>query len=158
MNDQPSYSKHQATIVALVTHLALTKWKSRTPSRMANSLGLEDQEVRLVLEKFKDLFRKSKRHDPNNNEPYYTLQAKYAIRSYQDPGFQETQEIASQPLDMKDTDIILQHIKDAVDREHKSKHQDSANRTNLKTAWIGAAAIIVAAVIVALIAYISTLP
>ena len=151
MKDQPSYSDHQATIVALVTHLALTKWKSRTPPAMAKALGLDYQEVNLVLESFKDLFRKSMRRDPDSNEYYYTLQQRYARRSFDDPGLQELQAQPEKPLEPEDLDKLIQYITNAVKNEQKGMHQDSANRTVLNTTLILAAVAILATVITAVV-------
>jgi hypothetical protein len=154
MKDQPSYSDNLDTIVALVTHLALTEWKSRTSSKLSEALGLEQKQVELVLENFKGLFRKSMRRAPNSDEHYYTLHMRYALRSFRDPGHQETQEEPTGPLDGDDLATLLQYISGAVEREHRTTEQEKANQTAMRAAWISAtAAVVAAAVAVAVAAF-----
>lgn len=73
------YTENFDTLVALVTHLSNTRYESRTIPTMAADLGLDEQKVRTVLEKFPAFFRKSRKQ--HEGEYYYTVHLRYARRS-----------------------------------------------------------------------------
>ena len=80
MTARELYSDHLETLVALVQHLAMTERKSKRPSALANALSLDPEEVKLVLENFKGLFRKSRTTSDETQEHFFTLQLRYARR------------------------------------------------------------------------------
>ena len=80
--ESKKYSKHLETLIALVTHLAMTKYKSRTPRILAQDLCLDYEEVKLVLTTFKGFFRESQKSHTYPDgiiEHYYWLQIRYAL-------------------------------------------------------------------------------
>lgn len=54
------FTKHFDTLIALVTHLSSTHYKSRTPAHIAKALGLDAKEVLEVLQRFPGFFRRSR--------------------------------------------------------------------------------------------------
>ena len=62
MSEKLKYSDHIDVLVALVTHLAATSYKSRTPGGLATSLGLDPTKVKSALKGFRGLFRESEKN------------------------------------------------------------------------------------------------
>ena len=77
-----SYLENYDLLIALITHLSLTKYRSRTPSQIAKSLGLLDnkEQVQKSLDSFFEFFRKSNNKSQDSNENFYTVHARYALR------------------------------------------------------------------------------
>ena len=78
MSQNPKYSEHQETLIALVTHLAMTEWSARTPANLAKAISIESSEITKVLSEFKGLFRKSKKKSKKTGDHFYTLQIRHA--------------------------------------------------------------------------------
>ena len=79
--DKLKYSDHMDVLMALTSHLALTRKKSRTPSYLAKDLGVTKSEVETVLDGFSGIFRRSKNKTKEGNEHFYTLHYRFALRS-----------------------------------------------------------------------------
>jgi hypothetical protein len=81
MQDQ-SYSRHLDNLLALITYLALTRWRSRSPNGLSRDLGLDETAITTTLNGFPGLFRKSRSMYPTDAGPQssYTLHARYAQR------------------------------------------------------------------------------
>ncbi len=75
-----TYSKDIDILIALISYLALSKYKSMRPSRLAERLSLDKENVERVLELYKGIFRKSNRIFESTEEHYYTLHMRYALR------------------------------------------------------------------------------
>jgi len=153
MENPMSYSDNLETLVALVTHLAMTKFRSRTPGNLAKYLGLKEAKVLDVLETFKGLFRKSITK-LDDGQHYYTLQLRYARRWLQEDDKRhvdydsETDEPdPREPLEPEHLSALLSFITDMVEQEQATKRQKSSNRAALAGAWTAAAIAFVAAVI-----------
>jgi hypothetical protein len=80
------YSDHLDILLALVTYLALTQWRSRSPAALAQDLGLDETEITLVLKGFPGLFRENPDPHPTaaGSQPSYTLYGRYARRRLRD--------------------------------------------------------------------------
>ena len=78
MSQNPKYSEHQETLIALVTHLAMTDWSARTPTNLSKALSIESSEITEVLNEFKGLFRKSNNKSKKTGDHFYTLQIRHA--------------------------------------------------------------------------------
>ena len=78
MSQNPKYSDHQETLIALVTHLAMTDWSARTPTNLAKALSVESTEITKVLNEFKGLFRQAKKKSKKTGDHFYTLQIRHA--------------------------------------------------------------------------------
>jgi|tagenome__1003787_1003787.scaffolds.fasta_scaffold19862841_2 hypothetical protein len=83
MAPRAAYDEHLDVLIGLISYLALTPKKSRTPPNLAADLSLDQQEVRAAFENFPGLFRRSKRTS-SEGEHFYTLQARFALREADD--------------------------------------------------------------------------
>ena len=141
------YSDNLDTLVALVTNLAMTKHKARTPSKLAKRLSLDEGEVLLVLESFRGLFRKSRRKKSASGEHYYVLQLRYARRWIEEEAEDEDDPDPREPLEPEYLAILLDFITKQADHEQAHKRQRSSNVYVMVGAWIAAVAAIIAAVL-----------
>lgn len=98
MSQNPKYSDHQETLIALVTHLAMTDWSARTPTNLAIALSIEASEITKVLEKFKGLFRKSIKISKKTRDHFYTLQIRHA-KQWLDENVEEGENDKRPPLE-----------------------------------------------------------
>jgi hypothetical protein len=79
------YSDHVEVLLALITYLGLTSWRSRTPNGLARDLRLDEGAVTEALELFPGLFRRGLNNEtPAGLQPSYTLHARYAQRRPRD--------------------------------------------------------------------------
>ena len=140
------YSDHLETLIALVTNLAMTRYKSRTPGALAKYLALDYDEVLYVLRNFKGLFRESITVT-DNGERYYTLQLRYARRWLEDETPEDDNSELREPLEADYLSTLLSFISEMVANEQASARQHSENRITFIGAWIAAIAAIAAAVI-----------
>ena len=81
IKDSP-YSNHLDNLLALITYLALARWRSRSPNGLSRDLGIDESAITATLDGFPGLFRKSQEvfttaAGPQNS---YTLHARYAQR------------------------------------------------------------------------------
>lgn len=79
MSDSKRYTDHLDVLLALVTYLALTSKRSRTPGNLARDLALPPDAVASSFENFPGLFRKSQ-NVSGEGEHFYTLHARFALR------------------------------------------------------------------------------
>lgn len=122
------YSDHVETLIALVTHLGMTRYKSRTPSKIAESLDLDQQEVIFILEHFRGLFRKSK-NTSSSGEHFYTLQLRYARRWLaQEPQEGEEDPEPVEPINSDSLTALLNYILEMVEQEQTTTRQSSSNK------------------------------
>lgn len=148
MKNNPSYSEHLDTLIALVTYLALTNSKSRTPSSLSKNLNLDQDQVNFVLENFKSLFRKSKTKSTTASEHYYTLHARYAFRSHSNG--EDDEDIAREPLSSDYLTKLIDFIVNKSEIEHDKEKQKLYSKTTMTSA-------IVAAFISVLVAFLTIL-
>jgi len=73
------YSEHLDVLTALITYMAFTKNKSRTPRPLAMDISLPPEVVEEVLNAFPGIFRKSRNVD-DKGAHFYTIHARYAMR------------------------------------------------------------------------------
>lgn len=142
------YSDNLETLVALVTHLAMTQYKSRTASVLATDLSLDRDHVLHVLQTFKGLFRPSQnlyRPDKGDPEPYYWLQLRYA-RWYLEDKKEDAGKVEP-PLEADYLTALLDFIMKMVDQEKTEKRQLSSNAVAIVASIIALIASVVAAII-----------
>jgi hypothetical protein len=135
-NKQVLYSDHVDTIIALVQHLAVTEYASRTPSMLIEHLSLDREEVLYVLENFNGLFRRSVSLDEHTQEYGYTLQLRYE--------WYHTRQDALQPEYLSS---LLTFISNMVGEEQSRNRQSSANWAIFIAALVAAIAATAAALI-----------
>lgn len=125
MSKNKKYSSYFDTLVALVSHMALMDYLSRTPSSLAKFLSLDFAEVEFVLKNFRGLFRESINSVKvsDKEEKYYCLQIRYAIRSTQEDGI----EVRTAQLKAEYLTSLLEFISKMVDIEKAGERQISSN-------------------------------
>ncbi|MCA1705160.1 MAG: hypothetical protein LC808_18645 [Actinobacteria bacterium] len=145
MTKTSRYADHIDVLTALVTYLALTEKISRTPYYLARDLGLPKAQVANALEAFPGIFRRSRRtgDTPDGPQPYFTLHARYALRSAQEEEEQATVgELAPDLLRM-----LLDFVSARARTEEETVRQERTQKLTLITAGLAFVAALVAAVI-----------
>ncbi|MDE1225686.1 hypothetical protein MCT03_15820 [Vibrio aestuarianus] len=120
MSQNPKYSEHQETLIALVTHLAMTDWSARSPTNISKAISIDKDEIITVLESFKGLFRKGKRINKKTNENYYSLQIRHARQWLEDTDTDD-EESKKPPLESEYLNKLLDFViaKAAEERSNK---------------------------------------
>ncbi|MBY8138902.1 hypothetical protein [Vibrio fluvialis] len=120
MSQNPKYSEHQETLIALVTHLAMTDWSARSPTNISKAISIDKHEIITVLESFKGLFRKGKRVNKKTNENYYSLQIRHARQWLEDTDADD-EESKKPPLEPEYLNKLLDFVitKAAEERSNK---------------------------------------
>ncbi len=144
------YSSHVDTLIALVTNLAATQWKSRTPKILAQELALDHDEVANVLKNFRGLFRESYK-TANYGEHYYWLQLRWARKHLEEVESSDEDLGLKDPLPPEQVSALLNFILTMVEQEQTSKRQSVTN-------WIATGAAVVAALAAIVVAIISRTP
>src|SRR5258708_24687852 len=82
MAQEPSYSGHLDNLLALITYLGLTRWRSRSANGLSRDLGLDERCIPSTVDAYPGLFRKSRDVSSTDAGPQhsYTLHARYAQR------------------------------------------------------------------------------
>lgn len=138
------YSDHFETIVALISHMALMNFTSRTPSMLAKYLSLDEGEVNFVLQNFKGIFRESIKSSQERNEKFYCLQIRYATRKQEE----DNDEGDFIQLKAEYLNTLLDFVAKMVETEKASTRQASYNLTTIMASIIALIASIATAVIV----------
>lgn len=108
------YSDNFDNLVALITHLSSTSYKSRTPSNIAKSLSLDSSKVQATLEEFTAFFRKSKKAS-EIGEHYFTVHLRYARRKQED---QDSE--VSKPLEPEELSSLINLVTHMVSQEQET--------------------------------------
>ena len=144
-----SYSQHFETLVALVTHLAVVggdEADAANAPKLADRLGLDEQEVVEVLESFKGLFRKTQERYPSKNyglQHRYTLQLRYARRRYIDGKVVNVGEAMTN----EGLFSLLEFITKKVSEEQESARHARSNKITMIGVWVAATLSLVTAII-----------
>ncbi len=133
-----NYTENIDVLMALVTHLALTRRKSRTPANLASDLGFGGSDVERVLNGFPSLFRRSKNTSKETGEHFYTLHHRFALR---------TQEGGDDPAREPLSDAQLGTLVSFITAMENSERQWRALRVPVICAAIAAAAALFVAVL-----------
>ena len=134
---RPQYSKNLETLIALVTHLAMTDWAARSPPNLAKALSIDQAEIENVLESFKGLFRKSKNPSKKTGAHFYALQLRHARQWLQDD---DDEDAKRPPLEQEYLSTLLEFI------SHRAQ-EESARSLGFISAWAAAGATILVAII-----------
>ncbi|GAB4227826.1 MAG: hypothetical protein Kow00121_56600 [Elainellaceae cyanobacterium] len=135
-----SYSQHFETLVALVTHLAVVggdEADAANAPKLAERLGLDEQEVITVLDNFKGLFRKTQERYQSKNyglQYKYTLQLRYARRKYVDGKVANVGEA----LTNEELFSLLTFITNKVNEEQETARQARENKITMIGVWVAA--------------------
>ena len=143
------YSKNLEVTLALVTHLAMTRKKSRTPSTLAKYLNLKKAGVQNVLDNFPGLFRKSRdEYVSKKGENYYTLQLRYARRWLDETANEEMEDPdPKEPLEPEYLSALINYISHQADQERTGMRQWLVIFASLIASLVAAAAAITVAVV-----------
>jgi hypothetical protein len=144
---QPKYSDHLDTIIALITNLAYSKFKARTPSGLSRALSITESEITFVLEKYKSLFRKSPNVSKKTGKPLYALHLRHARRWIEEAA-EDTNESAADddpqqvvpPLDVASVNALLDFVIKKADHESRTS-------LGLISAWVAASASLIVAIV-----------
>ncbi|MBT1120890.1 hypothetical protein ACYCFL_19450 [Stutzerimonas nitrititolerans] len=136
---KPRYSDNLETLIALVTHLAMTDWATRSPPNLAKALSIDQSEIERVLESFKGLFRKSKNTSKKTGAHFYALQLRHARQWLQDD--EENEESKRPPLEQEYLSMLLDFI------SHRAQ-EETGRSLGFVTAWIAAGASVLVAILV----------
>ncbi len=116
----PHYGSHLETLTALVTHMAMTDWSLRTPPNLAKALSIDEPEIRIVLDAFKGLFRKSPNLSPKTGNPMYALQLRHARQWLDDEADDEAR--SKPPLEAEYLVALLNFITDRANQEARRQY------------------------------------
>ena len=133
-----SYSKHLETLIALITHLAVTDWLMRTPPNLAKALSIEEKEIENTLESFKSLFRKSVKKSTKTGAHFYSLQLRYAQQWREETD--DDEDIRKSPLNPKYLIALLEFASDKA-------RQESERKVGLNIAWLTTAGSLIVAIV-----------
>jgi hypothetical protein len=148
------YTDNLDTLVALVTNLAMTRFRSRTPTALAEYLSLDQADVVFVLTNFRGLFRESTVLT-DDGEHWYTLHLRYARRwlesdTKREPAT-EDEEDPREPLGPEYLSTLLTFISNMVAEEQAGLRQSTASTA----AVLGSLAVAFAAIVAAIVSSLS---
>lgn len=143
------YSKHFETLVGLVSYMALMDYTSRTPTNLAKYLSLDNDEVKFVLENFKEIFRESTKPSNDTNEKFYCLQFRYATRKHDAANNIGDDENNYDNLQLKAEylNTLLDFISKMVESEKASIRQTSYNWVTIIASILALTASIIAIIL-----------
>lgn len=147
------YTMHFDTLVALLTHLSATDRASRTPTYVANDLGLSKEEVLQVLEGFPAFFRKSRKTSniaESKGDHFYTVHLRYSRRK-----LDNEEDGESQPLSTDEIDILLNLVSHMVTQEQENSRVVMELKENYKNLQATNKVTMIAAIIAAISAVIA---
>lgn len=132
-----SYSSNIDYLVSSILYLGShTYYWARTPSGMSSELTLDELRLQQVFDGFPGLFRKSKTRS-KNGQPYYSLQARYALREGGDTS--EPDKVSYiKPLETDRMELLINFVLQMAEHE-KSDARNSA------TNWVAVIAAVVSA-------------
>lgn len=135
-----SYNQHFETLIALVTHLAVVggdEADAANAPKLAQRLGLDEQEVITVLDNFKGLFRRTQERYPTKDfglQYKYTLQLRYARRKYVNGKVVN----AGEALTNEELFSLLEFITNKVNEEQENDRQARENKITMVGVWVAA--------------------
>ncbi|WOY03132.1 hypothetical protein [Dickeya fangzhongdai] len=126
-----SFVKDFHYLTALIQHLgAHERWNSRTPRNIADSLGMDMQEVERVLASYPAFFRRSANLS-SQGEPLFMIHLRYARRRKND----ETEARESPPISAAEMGIMLDLVTKMIAVEEQNKRLSFEIKTNNLKIW-----------------------
>jgi len=141
------YSKDLDELIALVSYLSMTKYKSMRPSRLAQGLSLDESNVLRILNEYKAIFRKSQVTSRSSDEHYYTLHLRYALRWVNEDANQDNDDTVQENLPAEYLTTLLNFVVDRAALEETTKNTQIKNILTMIASVIAAIAAITAAVL-----------
>ena len=138
------YSDHVDILVAAIQYLSRSGPWARTPSFMANELGLDADQLKTVFDGFPGIFRRSRQpaKHTDGTEHFYSLQARFAQRADYSTSDRETK---INPLTPEEIAQLLEFVLDAVRLEHERKHVSQTNLIAVTAAVVSSISAVIAA-------------
>jgi hypothetical protein len=136
------YTKDQRELIAIISHLATSVFKSGTVKGLSYRTGFEISEVERLLTQYKEFFVKVpfKSTSKEDITPYYTLHLRYGLRRKDDDSDQD-------PLPEGYTGLLITLIQEGVKQENQTMIYKSQSKKTMIAAFIAAGAAITSAII-----------
>lgn len=136
------YTKDQRELIAIISHLATSAFKSGTLKGISDRTGLEISIVERLLTQYKEFFVKVpfKSNSKEDITPYYTLHLRYGLRRKDDDTDQG-------PLPEGYTGLLITLIQEGVNQENQTMIYKSQSKITMIAAIIAACAAILSAII-----------
>lgn len=136
------YSDNVDYLIASIIYLATQRgWWARTPTNLAAELSLDRERLGQVFEGFPGIFRKSTRPS-STGEHYYSLQARYALRTDYDAKEEVTDII---PMKTEEVRLIYDFVLKSADDERARQRMFIGNSIAVGAAIVSAVTAIVVA-------------
>ncbi|NIF50062.1 hypothetical protein F3J28_20080 [Enterobacter sp. Ap-1006] len=128
----PSFTQDFHYLTALIQHLgAHEKWNSRTPRNIADSLGMDINEVERVLRSYPAFFRRSGNLS-TQGEPLFMIHLRYARRRRNaDDGSRE-----SPPVEPAELGMMLDLVTKMIAVEEQGRRLSIDERNNSLKLWL----------------------
>lgn len=130
-----------ASIMYLGTH---TSFWARTPKSLADELQLDESRLLQIFEEFKGIYRKSRSVSSENNQHYYSLQARYSQR----PGMsilELGQDDFIKPLDSARLNVVIDFVLKMAEQEQKKAALAHTAKLALRANFVATGAAIISA-------------
>jgi len=138
LSSMSKYTNNIDILIALISHLGTTKFLSRTPKKLAKSLGLSHKDVTAALENFPNIFRKSiDRHV--KGEYWYTLHLRYGLRGQLNS---DDEDVERDPLSDAQMGLLFDFVSQMYNAEQQRRIQARATIVPIVCAIITSAALI----------------
>lgn len=145
-----SFTNDFHCLIALIQHLgANEKWNSRTPRNIADSIGLDVEDVENVLDGYPAFFRKSSNLSAQK-EPLYSLHIRYARRVKKQIEGESSLKEWSAPLSSEEMQTLLNLVTNMIGLEAENRRLKEDSRHNNMKVWValtGAFATAIAAIL-----------
>ena len=132
-----AYSTDQNKLIAIISHLATTSYRSGTIKGISKRTGFEEKEVKKLLSEYKEFFVQVpfQSSDKEDNNPYYTLHLRYGLRRNDDEQDQA-------PLAEGYMQLLFSLIQNGINQENQFEINRSQGRITMIAAIIAAIAAI----------------
>lgn len=137
-----AYTTDQKELIAIISHLATTSFRSGTIKGISHRTGIGENKVKKLLNDYKEFFVQVPFQSLTKKDttPYYTLHLRYGLRRNEDEQDQA-------PLAEGYMQLIFSLIQNGVNQENQFEINRSQGRITMIAAIIAAVAAIVSTII-----------
>ena len=135
-----NYKEDYKSLMAVISFLATTSFKSGTHKGIAEHTSLEPNTVKRVLEDYKEFFVQVPYKGKPKRDPYFTLHLRFGLRR------NENSDNVS-PLSEEYTLGLFNIISQRIQQEENSKRSRSQNTITMIVASVAAVSAIIAAIL-----------
>ena len=138
--------------MALITYLALTRWRSRTPHALSRDLGLDETAITNTLKHFRDCFVRAEWNvaiGEDKKQYPYTLHARYAKRRPEaaDSDRESNQDGTGEELSADALRALLDFVTERARAEREDRQQRISQIVLIVGVIIAAVASVISAII-----------